>query len=132
MIFQIRVRYMYVGLPFLSTPPLERRRVLIGSLSVAFSFEINASQLGASSGSPSTGRASCSCGTCTVTIQTSPTAEEVCAPRVHLPCVCLEASASHELYVSCWLHFFNTRVLFPDGTFDARTHKHSSLVKCAT
>ncbi len=43
---------MYVGLPFLSTPPLERRRVLIGSLSVAFAFKINASQFGASGGAP--------------------------------------------------------------------------------
>ena len=41
----------------------------------------NASQLGASSGSPSTDRSSRLCGTCPMTRQASPSTEEVHAPR---------------------------------------------------
>ncbi len=55
--------------------PLERRGILIRSSSIVFTFGINASQFGASSGSPSTGRASCSCGTCPLIRQASPTAD---------------------------------------------------------
>src|SRR5260370_3106232 len=51
------------------------RGVLIGSLSILFSFEISASQFRASSGGPSTGRASCSCGTCPFIRQARPSVD---------------------------------------------------------
>ncbi len=84
---------------YAETPRHTWTGVLIGSLSVAFAFEINASQLGAVSGHPSTGRASRSRGTCTMTIQASPSTEEVNAPRL-LPGVCAEMRISNELDVS--------------------------------
>src|SRR5712691_11500556 len=63
----------------LSTPPLKRRGVLIRSLSIRFRFEIIASQFGTSSGGASTGRASCSCGTCPLIRQASPAADVDCS-----------------------------------------------------
>ncbi len=84
--------------------------VLIGSLAVAFAFEINASQLGAESGSPSTGRASCSRGTCTITMQASPSTEETYAPRTS-PGVC--ASPVDSTSGTSRSFLVNTVVFFP-------------------
>ena len=64
----------------------------------------NASQFRAISGGPSVGRASRSNGACTVTIQASPAAEEVHAPRT-FPGVCEDTGVSNELDVSFVLWF---------------------------
>src|SRR5437660_1426676 len=56
----------------LSTSPHRMRGVLISSPSITFVFGITASQFGASSGGPSTGRASCSCGTSPLIREASP------------------------------------------------------------
>ena len=77
------------------TPRHKWTGVLIGSLAVAFAFEINASQFRATSGGPSTVRAFCYRGTCTVTIQASPSADYLHAPRASSGvCASLTDSAS--------------------------------------
>src|SRR2546425_7406605 len=101
---------------------LKRRGVLIGSLSVAFAFEINTSQLRAGSGGPSLGRASRSQGTCTLTIQASPSTEETyaaCTP----PGVC--ASPPDSTSGTSRSFLVNTVVFFPLA-LRQRTHRNAT------